>query len=445
MRFSSRLFVLSLVLALPSFAGAQGISIDSDAFGFGAPSTPERVCYKLPKRLKRSYKKNLVRALKAGFKATRPKWSKRELVEVKSPKRQGKKLGCEVYVTIGVKGRKTQRVTMTARAKDAKTILDRAIFSRKLARLKSDGLNPIWIRLWPNLDQESMGAGTVAEVGLPAASAQPSAPQVESPPEAQNPVAEPPPVPSATAKASTPPAVDTPFVDQELAAERAEVEGQGKQRSRIGPVLHLLVGGGLSLRNLDNVKGLEQTQDPMPAVWGELQLHIQGLFGMNSDDHDLDIVAGYSRRFAKVTREALRENVEADRSYGHLIYRYRLIEPKVGPYAGYEVLRYDVPRGSKALRARYSVVRAGLSFQQALVELDPDSALSLGISAGPRFSLGSETVFFGLDAEMSFELRLPVGFFSALRLRYVQENGRVFQQKFTDRFFDAEIGVGWSI
>lgn len=449
---SVRLCLLfGLGLLLPGAAQAQGISIDGDSLGFGLDEPAEKtpaVCWVAPKKLRRADAKRLRESLKIAFEVTRPDGSRHQLKPVRSPKRQGRKLGCDVYVRVSVRGRRQAKITLKLMDKRYKRTLKQASVSGALAKVNGVLLESPWQQLWPLI----IGA-TGGEAALVAAKAPPAAAPVAGTAGATAPAAgAAAPVAQIVDKPSDlPPAGSEPakksgrFVDQELidAQSKAKVEAAAATALPPPPMVGLLVGGGYTSRSLSGVPGLTRSSNSLVSVWGEAQLYV-GALALPAE-HELNLELNYAKRFASVKNDTKSGSATADRL--SVTGRYHYVTPvgaRLGVMAGHEYLRFNVPADLDAFESRYSVIRFGLSGAMQVLKLGPRAGLDITLEGGARAPIGADEVSFGLDARLGFALRLDSGLLGALRLRYLRQPGKLPTFSYTEQNIDVELGAGWS-
>lgn len=446
MRFSFLRLLLGAGLLFSSAAHAQGISIDGDSLDFGldepAESTPN-VCWVAPKRLRRADGKRLRKALYASFEGTRPSYATHALKPVRSPKRQGRKLGCQYYVKLDVRGRSRARITMTLMDRRYKRRLKRVTARASMRKLKTADLEPAWKELWPRI---AGSAPAVAAAPAPPVEDKP----VEDKPTENKPVEDKPSDLPVAAKSPAPPASKPgSFVDQELISAQSEAkeearEEEAKAAYKAPPVAGILAGLGYTSRSLSDVPSLREDSFGMLSIWAELQLYLGPLLFVPG--HDLNVEAGYALRFASVKNEAgASSSVTTDRFQFTARYHYPIASAlRLGVLAGYEYLRFDVPSGYGAFGSRFSTARAGLSAVLPVMAVGEEGSLDVTLEGAGRVPFGSDEVNFGFDARAGLALRLDGGFLTALRVRYLSQPGTTLGFDFSEQQIDLELGAGWS-
>lgn len=365
------------------------------------------VCWLAPRKGTKAQLERLLRAIEVAAKGTQPGHTRYELLRIKSPKKEG--AACKVIVdfTLQPKDKVNGELIFAATERGAPAPIVETTLSLDLEQLTEKDLNPGWEKVWAAI----------------------APPKPEPPP--------PPPI-------VPPPA---PFVDQEIVAERQtlapEVEPESKRKWAA-----LMLSVGMLSRSLDGAPGTPIDGSSLLSLGAEGALHLDRVFGLG-ESHELELGAGYLRRLANGARGEEAVSVSADRLQAGLVYRFHTGEgylPRVGPLAGYELLRFELGAAGDAFSVRYSVIRGGLSVVQPVVLFDGGAVL-LGVDGALRLAPSAA----GGDAGTSFDvgggprLELAGGFLAQLRARYARQSGRAGDAEFTDGYFDLDLGIGWAL
>ncbi len=398
-----------------TLAAQNGISIGSGAIAF-EPDAPPTVCAITPRRLAKSDRLRLRRALVRAAQATMPSHVRYEVKLIRSIRwSKKKKMDCRGFVRVHAKGPRTKtKLTVRFRKSDEAQYRTLHRFHAPLRTLNRHHFEASWLTAWAELT--------------------PAAPPPPPPP---------PPVPPPPAVAAQP---ATPYVDQDLAKEQAIANAPpvAEAAVRRPPTVTVAVEAGWSGRTIDDAPGAEQSTASVPTVGGRATLHAAQLFGLAAG-HDLEISVGYWRRLVEGQQADASVSVTADRAAVAASYRYTFAAwlPRVGPLVGYELVRFESD-GASALSTRFSALRFGADLLQPVMRWGGPAGVWLRGAAALRWS-PTGTAGLGVDGRLGAVIALDFGLQSGVEARLIRQTGETSDAAFVDQTLDLVAFVGWSI
>ncbi|MBK8012991.1 MAG: hypothetical protein IPK13_16745 [Deltaproteobacteria bacterium] len=392
---------------------AAGISIGADALDFNreTPAPHPTMCWVAPKRLQRRYQEPLRAAFENAALSSRPAHVHYPVVQISSKPGDVALHECLAITKVDVRklARRSQIMLSTQEAGAPAAAVEGSL-TVTLAKLDASDFKPEWEKIWAFF----------------------------SPPV-------PPAPPAAIAETKEP----STFVDEDLEREQAALS-TAQQAAPRGPIAAVLLDLGFFSRALSaRAPGLAQDRASAFSAGFEVALLGQGLLRL-PPEHDLELSAGYRKRFLEATRGDTELDLSADRINITAAYRYHLGDadylPRIGGLVGYERLRIDLDGNAEALSTRYGVLRVGLSVEEQVLS-DDSLRIVLGLEPALRLTPGTD----GGRSSPSFDvgggatLELPVGFLARAWVRYARHSATTFGTEFSDGYLDAEIGLGWSL
>ena len=388
-----------------ALTGADGISIDDDPFGLG-PAPAQRVCWVVASHKgRRGDRTRLSRAISRAAEVTRPAHVRLPVARIRSVRKDSK--GCRGILLVTVRGTaRRARITVKVRNPDETRFTRVAQFRSALAKLERGQFEAPWTEAWARFA--------------------PPAPPAPPPP---------PPLP--------PQKLARPFVDKDLAQEQA-VGANGPPTAPAGPpIASVWVEAGYFSRRLADAPGAEQSGADVPTAGLRAEFHAASFFEFAAE-HELDVIAGYHRRFVTGEQDSNPVSVAADRAALTARYRWspgsRL--PRFGPQLGYEFVRFDSD-GASVLSTRFSVVRVGIDVSQPILRWSA-GRVDVIVDSALRWSPSGDAGL-GVDATGGAVARFDFGLALEFKVRFDRQTGEASGQAFAQQTLDALVAVGWSI
>lgn len=242
------------------------------------------------------------------------------------------------------------------------------------------------------------------------------------------------------------------FVDDDLVEARATLAAQKARDARIGPYLTAFGLAGLTTRAVDTRPAVGRTQDiaPLVSAGARLDLHVGRWVGLR--DHRIDAQIDYWHQFASAEVDGAAVETSADRVRAGVEYGRHWFgpsAPEIGLSAGFEYRRFVFGTFAETFSSEVSAVRPGLELAQRLLALGARAELVAlaggrlrvpvaGGSANGEFDLG-----FDVDGGVRFSH--ASGFVAELSAQYTRQSASLSTVSFTEDYFDALLGIGWSL